>query len=125
MGNGVVCAEFDRKDIAANKLVVTTLESKFRVYDMQTQHPVEGYAYLEEKAHKATVWLARHLPQNRDLWMTTGGNGGMNIYKYGASFLAPHGATHTPAFRIALARGSFNPNFSSSFAVAIAGIATP
>lgn len=35
-----------------------------------------------EKAHKATVWCARHLPQNRDLFMTGGGNGGFNLYKY-------------------------------------------
>lgn len=33
------------------------------------------------QAHKSTVWLGRHLPQNRDLFMTTGGNGGLNIYK--------------------------------------------
>ena len=34
------------------------------------------------QAHKATVWLARHLPQNRDVWMTSGGNGGINLYRY-------------------------------------------
>lgn len=33
------------------------------------------------QAHKATVWMARHLPQNRDLFLTAGGNGGLNIYK--------------------------------------------
>lgn len=33
------------------------------------------------QAHDATVWLARHLPQNRDLFGTTGGNGTLNIYK--------------------------------------------
>lgn len=64
------------------QLVVTTLESKFRTYDMRTQHPEAGFAHLSEKAHKSTVWLARHLPQNRDLFMTGGGNGGFNLYKY-------------------------------------------
>lgn len=34
------------------------------------------------QAHKSTVWLGRHLPQNRDLFLTTGGNGGLNIYRY-------------------------------------------
>lgn len=34
------------------------------------------------QAHKATVWTARHLPQNRDVFVTTGGNGGVNIYKW-------------------------------------------
>lgn len=49
---------------------------------MRTQHPTEGFACLSERAHKATVWCVRHLPQNRDLFMTGGGNGGFNIYKY-------------------------------------------
>lgn len=81
VGNGVVCCEFDRKDIEMNKLVVTTLESKFKLFDMRTHHPEEGYASLTEKAHKSTVWLTRHLPQNRDLFVTAGGNGGLNLYK--------------------------------------------
>ena len=65
-----------------SQLVVTTLESKFRMYDMRTQRSTSGFAYLSEKAHKSTVWLAKHLPQNRDLFMTGGGNGGFNLYKY-------------------------------------------
>ncbi|CAG5123233.1 unnamed protein product [Candidula unifasciata] len=80
--NGVCCLEFDRKDIAMNKLVATTLESKFHVYDMRTQHPSKGFASLTEKAHNSTVWLARHLPQNRDVFMTLGGNGSLNLWKY-------------------------------------------
>lgn len=82
VGNGVVCCEFDRKDIEMNKLVVTTLESKFRLFDMRTHHPETGFAHLTERAHKSTVWLVRHLPQNRDLFATLGGNGGINLYKY-------------------------------------------
>ena len=82
VGNGVTCAQFDRPDIEMNKMVVTTLESRFRMYDLRTQHPTEGFAHATERAHKATVWLARHLPQNRDIWMTGGGNGGFNLYKY-------------------------------------------
>ena len=80
--NGVCGVQFDRKDIEMNKLVVTTLESKFRVYDMRTEHPVEGFSFLSEKAHKSTVWGIRHLRQNRDIFVTTGGNGGLNLYKY-------------------------------------------
>jgi len=82
LGNGVVSLEFDRKDIEMNKLVCTTLESRFHLFDMRTQHPTEGFAELRERAHKSTVWLARHLPQNRDVFMTCGGNGGLNVYKY-------------------------------------------
>jgi len=81
--NGVVGLQFDRKDIPMNKLVVTTLESKFRVYDMRTFHePDSSYASLTQTAHKSTVWLARHLPHNRDVFMTTGGNGTLNLYRY-------------------------------------------
>lgn len=79
--NGVCCVEFDRKNIEMNKLVVTCLESKFRVYDMRTYNPDSGYASLTETAHKSTIWAGRHLPQNREVFMTTGGNGSLNLYK--------------------------------------------
>ncbi|KAL0586654.1 hypothetical protein ABG067_003642 [Albugo candida] len=80
--NGVVSAQFDRKNIEMNKLVVTTLESKFRMYDLRTQHPEKGFPCLMEKAHKSTIWQGRFLPQNREIFMTGGGNGGFNVYKY-------------------------------------------
>ena len=80
--NGVCGIQFDRKDIEMNKMVVCGLESRFRVYDLRTKHPEEGFACLSEKAHKATVWMSAHLPQNRDLFATCGGNGGLNVYKY-------------------------------------------
>ena len=64
-----------------NKLVATTLESRFRVFDLRTQHPQAGFASTTERAHKATVWLARHAPGNRDVWVTAGGNGGINLYR--------------------------------------------
>lgn len=45
-----VCGlEFDRKDIRMNKLVATTLESTFHVFDTTTQHPKKGFACLTEK----------------------------------------------------------------------------
>lgn len=44
--------DFDRKDIEMNKLVATTLESKFWVYDMRTQHPTKGFASLSEKVRR-------------------------------------------------------------------------
>jgi WD repeat-containing protein 92 len=65
-----------------NKLVATTLESKFHVFDLKTYHPEKGYAGLAEIAHKSTIWGVRHLPQNRDIFTTLGGNGALNIYKY-------------------------------------------
>jgi len=80
--SGIVCIEFDRKDIPMNKLLVTTLESRFRVFDLRTLHPEEGFADLTVSAHKSTVWTGRHLPDNREIFMTTGGNGTANLYKY-------------------------------------------
>lgn len=47
--NGVCSIEFDRKDIPMNKLVATTLESKFYLFDLKTQHPKKGFTYLTEK----------------------------------------------------------------------------
>ncbi|KAJ3047719.1 WD repeat-containing protein 92 [Rhizophlyctis rosea] len=81
--NGICAIEFDRKDIRANKMVVTTLESSFHVFDLRTQHPKNGFASTVEKAHdNTTVWTVKHLPQNRDIFMTSGGNGTLNLYKY-------------------------------------------
>uniref|UniRef100_A0A7N6F7Z0 Dynein axonemal assembly factor 10 n=2 Tax=Anabas testudineus TaxID=64144 RepID=A0A7N6F7Z0_ANATE len=80
--NGVCCVEFDRKDINMNKLVATSLEGKFHVFDMRTQHPTKGFASVSEKAHKSTIWQVRHLPQNRDIFMTAGGAGNLHLWKY-------------------------------------------
>ena len=82
LSNGICGLEFDRPDIPMNKLVCTTLESKFHVFDMRTYHPEKGYSGLEEMAHKSTVWGVAHYPQNRDLFTTLGGNGALNLYKY-------------------------------------------
>lgn len=60
--NGICGIEYDRPDIAQNKMVVTTLESKFHVYDLKTYHPEKGYTGMDELAHKSTVWGIRHLP---------------------------------------------------------------
>lgn len=82
VGNGVVGLEFDRRDIPLNKMAVTGLESAFRVYDMRTRHDEEGYAHVDQSAHKSTVWGARFLPQNRDVFMTAGGNGSVAAWRY-------------------------------------------
>lgn len=80
--NGICSVEFDRRDIVMNKLVVTTLESKIHAFDLRTLHPDLGYAGLSEVAHNSTIWGAKHLPQNRDIFVSLGGNGSMNLYKY-------------------------------------------
>jgi len=80
--NGVCHIAYDRRDIAMNKLGVSTLESQLVVYDLRTYHPEEGYAGRRDKVSKATVWGTHFLPQNRDIFATCGGNGAVHLYKY-------------------------------------------
>ena len=53
--NGCTSVQFDRPDIRKNKVVVTTLESKFRCYDMRTQHSTDGFAFTSERAHRSLL----------------------------------------------------------------------
>ena len=47
--NGVCSIDFDRKDIEMNKMIVTTLESKYRLYDMRTFNSKKGYTSLTQQ----------------------------------------------------------------------------
>ncbi|KAJ3221887.1 hypothetical protein HK099_002993 [Clydaea vesicula] len=79
--NGVVALEFDRKDIKMNKLVATCLESNFNVYDLRTYHPKKKFPAVNQKAKdNTTIWTVRHLPQNRDIFITSGGGPGGGNY---------------------------------------------
>lgn len=93
--NGICSLEFDRKDIEMNKLVATTLEGGLYVYDMRTQHHTKGFSHCSEmnvgqslgsngviSGAKSTVWTVRHLPQNRDIFMTSGGTGSVRLWNY-------------------------------------------
>lgn len=80
--NGICSVEFDRKDIDMNKLVATTLESKYYLFDMRTFHPQHGYANLAKKVGQGTLWKVAHFPSNRDLFATLGGSGTLSIFKY-------------------------------------------
>ena len=64
-----------------NKLLSTSLESRFNIFDLRTLHPIHGFASMTQNAHKSSIWCGRHLPQNRDLWITTGGNGAVSLWK--------------------------------------------
>jgi hypothetical protein len=67
-----------------NKLVVTGLESKFHVMDLRTKHLKKGFATLTHKqnACNTTGWAVKHLPQNRDIFMTSTGAGILELFKY-------------------------------------------
>ena len=82
--NGVCHLEFDRKDVKMNKLVATTLEGTLQIFDMRTQHPEQGFAVLKQKtsSNTSTLWGARHVPQNRDVFATLGGDGNLCLYQY-------------------------------------------
>ena len=81
--NGVCGVEFDRREIAMNKFVVTCLESAFTTFDARTHHPQKGFSSVTEKVPvSATVWGAKHLPQNREVSMVLGGDGTLMLYKY-------------------------------------------
>ncbi|XP_059077700.1 dynein axonemal assembly factor 10 isoform X2 [Cryptomeria japonica] len=81
--SGVCGIQFDRKDIAMNKCVATTLESQFHVFDLQTQHPELGILSITEKmAIGTTIWGVKHLPQNREVFMVLGGDGSLSLYKH-------------------------------------------
>ena len=84
--NAIVGLEFDRRDIAMNKLVATTLEGNIHCWDCRTlsqseENPNE-FARVTEIPHTATAWKVRHLPQNRDLFMTTSASGKAFLWKY-------------------------------------------
>lgn len=82
--NGVCHLEFDRKDIKMNKLVATTLEGTVQVFDMRTFHVEQGYSVLKHRTSNsaATMWGVKHLPQNRDIFGTLGGDGNLSLYQY-------------------------------------------
>ena len=65
-----------------NKLVATTLENLVHCYDVRTQHPQEGFASKRVNTAASTIWSARHLPQNRDIFAACCGNGDIMLYKY-------------------------------------------
>ncbi|KAI9912085.1 hypothetical protein PsorP6_009533 [Peronosclerospora sorghi] len=55
LSSGVVNVQFDCKDIAMNKLLVTTLESRFRIFHRVTIHQNRGFTCLTEKEHNSTI----------------------------------------------------------------------
>ncbi|TPX39907.1 hypothetical protein SeMB42_g06197 [Synchytrium endobioticum] len=83
VGDGVCSVEFDRRDVRMNKMVVGALEGRVGVYDLRTLHPVHGFAGVAVKENDdATVWLIRHVPQDRDLFVSSGGAGALRLWRY-------------------------------------------
>lgn len=67
-----------------NKLVATGLESKFHLFDLRTQHKTKGFTSLthHQNTSNTTGWAIKHLPQNRDVFITSSGAGNLELFKY-------------------------------------------
>ncbi|KAL4422588.1 hypothetical protein ABPG75_008785 [Micractinium tetrahymenae] len=66
-----------------NKFVATCLEAQLCLFDGRTRHPTKGFAArVAQLQRDATLWGVHHLPQNRDLFMVTGGDGSLALHKY-------------------------------------------
>ena len=88
-----------------NKFVATCLESQLCLFEARTQHPTHGFAMAASAVTRAaargehgggaegggeggggprdaTLWSAQHLPQNRDVFMVSAGDGSLSLHKY-------------------------------------------
>lgn len=82
VSSGVCHLSFDRKDIAMNKLSVSSLEGQVNVFDMRTHNPKSGFAACSASIGKSTLWGCNYLPQNREVMSLTDGCGNLMLYKY-------------------------------------------
>ena len=87
-----------------NKFVATCLESQLCLFEARTQHPTHGFAMAASTVARtvggeagnggedggrggggqrdSTLWSAQHLPQNRDVFMVSAGDGSLSLHKY-------------------------------------------
>lgn len=85
VSGGICCLEFNRKDIKMDKLIATTLDSKYHLFDLSSELSKTGFPSLTQAAHKGTVWTVKHTPNNRSIFATTGGSGSVALWKYSSS----------------------------------------
>ena len=86
--NGICSIDFDSKNNPLNKMIVTTLGSKFYLfdlnYDINNNIDMKNnfkYKRLYDDVN-ITVWGTKFLPQNRNIFASLGGNGCLNLYDY-------------------------------------------
>ncbi|GCC33985.1 dynein axonemal assembly factor 10-like isoform X1 [Chiloscyllium punctatum] len=112
--SGVCCVEFDGKDISLNKLVATTLEGRVHVFNMQKYHRNSGFTCRSEKPYKFTAWAVRHLPQNRNIFITSGGAGCLHLWKHSESLTMHDRSDHEPDDKISTCTTTLLNNISLS-----------
>eukprot|EP01102_Stenamoeba_stenopodia_P016938 TRINITY_DN5991_c0_g1_i3.p1 TRINITY_DN5991_c0_g1~~TRINITY_DN5991_c0_g1_i3.p1 ORF type:complete len:251 (-),score=35.49 TRINITY_DN5991_c0_g1_i3:20-772(-) len=79
IGNGICSIACDDKYTQSGPLLVTMLNSTIRLYNDSTLSPITPF--VDEKTQQSTVWCGRFVPQNKNLLLTTGGNGVVNLYQ--------------------------------------------
>ena len=81
--NGICSIEFDKKNIPLNKMTVTTLGSKLYLYDLNNleQNSNNKCKKLYDEVN-TTIWGTKFLPQKRNIFVSLGGDGTLNLYKY-------------------------------------------
>lgn len=85
---GICSIEFDRKNIPLNKMAVSTLGSKIYLYDLNNLEQNDNnenknmrYKKLYDEVN-TTIWGTKFLPQRRDVFVSLGGDGSLNLYKF-------------------------------------------
>ena len=82
--SGICSIEFDKKNIPINKMVATTLDSKIYIFDLKNLEKNNNMNCnkLFDEINNTTVWGTKFMPQKRDIFVSMGGNGSLNLYKY-------------------------------------------
>ena len=81
---GICSLEFDKKTIPINKMISTTLDSKIYLFDLknlENNNNLNCHKLIDE-VNNTTIWGTKFMPQKRDIFISMGGNGSLNLYKY-------------------------------------------
>ena len=86
--NGIVSIEFDKKNISLNKMVATTLDSKIYLFDLKNLEKNNNSRCnkIVDEINNTTIWGTKFMPQKRNLFISMGGDGSLNLYKYNNDF---------------------------------------
>ena len=81
---GICSIEFDKKNIPINKMVASTLDSKIYLFDLKNleKNNNSRCEKLSDEIYNTTIWGTKFIPQKRDFFISMGGNGSLNLYRY-------------------------------------------
>lgn len=92
--NGICSLEFNRKSTPMNKLVATTLEGGLYTFNVKSfscgqssdvkKETINKMIHLSntDLKTKSTVWLAKHIPQQSNNFVTASGEGRLQLWQY-------------------------------------------